>query len=165
MRKLSRIDHTLVNTKYWRNYGIIGTFSVHWFRTKYHVYTFNSIISHPILMRLITIDQTLVEMNLWRHVDAITFYLFHWRQTKIICFSLTVFLLSDLQGKNEESVQLDFNLKRFNFEMIFKSIFKFIGTIFGPIFFFMEMIFRSIFNFIGTMFGTIFRSIFTFITI
>ena len=75
------------------------------------------------------------------------------------------FVLSDSQGKNEESVQLDFNLKRFNFETIFKSIFKFIGTIFGPIFFIMEMIFRSIFNFIGTIFGTIFGSIFPFITI
>jgi len=52
------------------------------FGQKHHVYTYNLIISHLILMRLHGIDNKLIEINP-RHVyDVITAFLFYWFWTK-----------------------------------------------------------------------------------
>ena len=70
---LNGIDQTLIGMSRRRYDDVITAFPVHWFWSKIVcLQLYNSIISHPILVRLSRIDQALVEMNPWRHSDVIT---------------------------------------------------------------------------------------------
>jgi len=70
------------------HHDVITVFPVHWFWTKQQVYTYNLIISHPILKRLNVIDHTLKEMNPRHGDDVITAFPAHWFWTKTASFHL-----------------------------------------------------------------------------
>ena len=60
------------------------------FGRKYHVYTYNLIISQQILMRFYKIDHTLIELNPRRHDDVITTFSVHWFRAEIACLHLSL---------------------------------------------------------------------------
>ena len=77
-------------TAWWRHHSLSGSLVL---EKVVCLQLYNSIISHPILMKLNRIDHTLIEINPSRYVDVITPLPLHWFWTKKAWLSLWIAIL------------------------------------------------------------------------